>query len=506
MKVLFYNWVDYSDELNRGGGVTHYLRNVLHQMDARDDVACTFLSSGISYDLRSRPPRWSRVVHGAAKGRERRFEIVNSGCLSPSHHSFGHPAQVSDPDTEAVFADFLQSVGPFDVVHFNNLEGLPATVLDLKAQMPGTRFILSLHNYYPFCPQVNFWHREEAHCDDFANGERCVGCLPYKPNPRMVRLANSANFSLQKRGVGPGTVVYDRGAGPAMRMGVRTLRKIASARRSAAVQPTPPPVSAPVIAEPIDPSDAGGFRDRRDQFVELINRNCDTVLCVSDRVAEIARRHGVSDAKLRTSYIGSDHAVHFDQTRPKSAILRPDGTAQMAFLGYMRRDKGFFFLLEALETLDPTLASRLHLVFAAAGRDPLALAAFDRLRPRFASLTWHDGYRRHEMDRMLSEVDFGIVPVLWEDNLPQVAIEMHSRHIPLLTSHRGGASELGRCPGMVFRAGDIDDLHRRLAQILNGDVDLEGYWAGAMPPVSMDQHLADLLDVFGGQPPDPEAE
>ena len=46
----------------------------------------------------------------------------------------------------------------------------------------------------------------------------------------------------------------------------------------------------------------------------------------------------------------------------------------------------------------------------------------------------------------------GVVPVLWHDNLPQVAIEMHARHIPLLTSDMGGAQELGNCPEMVFAA------------------------------------------------------
>ncbi|SNT04805.1 glycosyltransferase [Tropicimonas sediminicola] len=493
MKILYYNWVDYLDDQKRGGGVSQYQRNLLTHLDQQGDVECLFLSSGLAHDLRNRKPRWSRATHGMAKDRHRRFEIVNSGCMSPSHHSFGHPAQVSDPATVETFADFVASQGPFDVIHFNNLEGIPAEVLELRKSLPGTRFVLSLHNYYPFCPQVNFWHRETAHCDDFNGGANCIDCLPFKPDPRMVRLANSASFTLQKGGIGPGTKLYDHGARPAMRAGIKAIRKLASARRRAAAAEA---ASAPQPAARDASQRAEAFRARRARFVSLINENCDAVLCVSDRVRQIAQAHGITPGLLHTSYIGSDHAALFTRTAPKETLLRPDGTAKMAYLGYMRRDKGFYFLLNALEALDDDLAARLHLVFAAAGRDPEALATFDRLRARFASLTWHDGYRHDEMDGILSDTDFGIVPVLWEDNLPQVAIEMHSRHIPLLTADRGGAQELGRHAGMVFRSEDIESLHGRLAEILDGKIDLQTYWAGAMTPVSLDAHIRELLGHY----------
>ncbi|WP_068108567.1 glycosyltransferase [Tropicimonas marinistellae] len=500
MKLLYYNWVDYLDDQNRGGGVSQYQRNVLAELDRRKGIDCLFLSSGLAHDLRHRPPRWTKVAHGPAQDRHRRFEIVNSACLSPSHHSFGHPAQVSDAATLDAFSDFVRTNGPFDVIHFNNLEGLPAEVLELRKALPGTLFVLSLHNYYPFCPQVNFWYREAAHCDSYAEGSKCVRCLPFKPNPRMVRLSNAVNLALHKNGAGPGTPIYDNAAGPLMRLGIRSIRKVANAKRSVAA--TKHEAEAPFDAQagPTgSPEAARAFRERRSRFVELINENCDRVLCVSDRVRQIAEAHGIRPDLLHTSYIGSDHAARYAETSPRSSLLRADGTAEMAYLGYMRRDKGFYFLLEALETLDPALAARLHLVFAAAGRDPNVLATFERLRPRFASLTWHDGYQRNEMDGILETTDFGIVPVLWEDNLPQVAIEMHSRHIPILTANRGGAQELGRSDAMVFRSEDVTSLHARLAAILSGEIDLAGYWADAMAPVSLETHISDLLAHYAGE-------
>jgi hypothetical protein len=89
------------------------------------------------------------------------------------------------------------------------------------------------------------------------------------------------------------------------------------------------------------------------------------------------------------------------------------------------------------------------------------------------------------------------VPVLWHDNLPQVAIEMHARHIPILTSDMGGAQELGNCPEMVFAAGDTTDFHARIAALLAGRIDMERYWENARAPVTMAEHMAALGDHYG---------
>lgn len=82
MKILFYNWVDYLDDEKRGGGVSVYQRNLIRALQA-EGTECHFLCSGISYDLLAAQPRWERIKHGPAENRSRRFELVNSGVLSP---------------------------------------------------------------------------------------------------------------------------------------------------------------------------------------------------------------------------------------------------------------------------------------------------------------------------------------------------------------------------------------------------------------------------------------
>ncbi|MEP2785169.1 MAG: glycosyltransferase [Pseudoruegeria sp.] len=510
MKILFYNWVDYLDDEKRGGGVTVYQRNVINALQDTSDVDAWFLSAGISYDIGNAAPRWDHIKHGGAENKDKRFEVVNSGVLAPSHHSFGNPAQFDHPETVEVIADFVEKNGPFDVLHLNNLEGVPATVLALKERFPEMRVILSLHNYYPFCPQVNLWHNEKKACSNFKNGRKCVHCLPSQHDERVIRLANGVAFSFKKNNIRPGTRIFDRAFIPAMRLarhGLRAYRKLRpqkQATQPAALETRSLPIEGSPLRQlkPLHPT----FRERRETFVQMINTHCDAVLCVSDRVGEIAKQYGIDPAIVHTSYIGTRQAERFDDTSPKEHFLKPDGTITLGYLGYMRRDKGFYFLLDALEALPEETAARIHLVVAARNSDGEAMERLELLDDQLGSVLYADGYSHDDLDDILETVDVGVVPVLWEDNLPQVAIEMHARHIPIITSNMGGAQELANAPAMTFAAGSKSGFRSCLVTLLNGEIDSAAYWKTAARPVSMSEHMDDLLMHYRAEAPSQDRE
>ncbi len=80
--------------------------------------------------------------------------------------------------------------------------------------------------------------------------------------------------------------------------------------------------------------------------------------------------------------------------------------------------------------------------------------------------------------------------------MPQVALEMMSHGVPLLTSDKGGAQELGGNADFVFPAGSRHGFAAKLARILSGKVDLADFWRDAMPLRSMEDHIAELLDLY----------
>jgi glycosyltransferase involved in cell wall biosynthesis len=199
MRILYYNWVEHADPERRGGGVAVYQRNLIEELLKDSSFEIYVLSSGISYNFRRRV--YVREITG--NGFPKRYEIVNSGVMAPGHSAFFSQSSLSHPETLGVFEEFLLTYGPFDVVHFNNLEGLPADVLSLRKRFPRTKFVLSLHNYFPFCPQVNLWYKEREHCSTYVNGRKCLHCLEYTVRSSSIKAAHRLAHYLKSLGIPP---------------------------------------------------------------------------------------------------------------------------------------------------------------------------------------------------------------------------------------------------------------------------------------------------------------
>lgn len=181
MRILYYNWTHALPGHPTGGGVGLYQAELLAAMSALPGIEVEALSAGTSYRLHPRRPHWHSLP-----GRLPRHEIVNSEVPAPAPRSFGLASQIEAPATEAVLHEILRTRGPFDIVHFNNLEGLPARALLLTEQFPKTRVVLTLHNYYPFCPQVDLWFRDHRSCPGSDGGRLCSRCLPLVTRPRRA--------------------------------------------------------------------------------------------------------------------------------------------------------------------------------------------------------------------------------------------------------------------------------------------------------------------------------
>lgn len=501
IKVLYYNWVDYDDPEKRGGGVSIYQRNLIDAALARGDSVC-FLSSGLSYSPLVRRPFIRRV--SGARDRVCKFDLVNSPVFSPGHAAFGQDVS-GGPDIDAVFAELLRTEGPFDVIHFNNLEGVPVSFLRLaREHHPGARVVLSLHNYFTFCPQVNLWFQERTACKDYRQGKKCVNCLPAPPGRRATKRTYQVDYCLRRLGLRPQGPLYRLGTwlvhGPiyttyrSVRTGVRALAwaaRWALGRRKQS-QPARP-------VQLLDAASAAKFARRRQLFLDAVNEYADHVLAVSQRVAELAVGFGIDAAKVETAYIGTRFARQtVPRPAPQGQSISSSGAEplRIAYLGYMRSDKGFYFYLDALKKMPEALASRLALVFAAKITDRYALFRIKQMAHRFAAVTFFDGYTHAQLPRVLAEVDLGIVPVLWEDNLPQVAIECVGSGVPVLTSDRGGARELLDCPELVFRAGSFTSLFTRLRAIMEDPSILTRAMAGRRRLFTPEEHYDHLRERY----------
>jgi glycosyltransferase involved in cell wall biosynthesis len=247
------------------------------------------------------------------------------------------------------------------------------------------------------------------------------------------------------------------------------------------------------LAVPSRVPPAAAYAAFRQGNIALFADVFDQVLAVSTRTGQVIVNRGVPAAKVAVSYIGTAHkATYLASTR-----ITDIGTGlHLGYIGYMGTDKGFAFLLDCLEAMPADVAAQVRVTIAARSTFPERRARMEAIGKRFKALRYFDGYTHANLGDVLSGVNLGLIPALWEDNLPQTAIELVARGIPILTSDRGGAQEIAENPSFIFAADDVAAMVDRLCRISRRELGLDAFWTGEKRVFSMDEHLADLMRYY----------
>lgn len=467
-KILFYNWASFDNPEHDGGGVTVYLSNLMKVLSQREDYACFFLSSGTKYtfDGKLRIVETQNLYSPAVRS----FQILNAPVHAPAAlQARDLEVYLEDTSMLELLESFWQQQGGFDVVHFHNLEGLSLPVLKLKELHKDTKFYLTLHNYMPFCPQVNLWTSKGTNCylqPQFPNCSQCVDC----PSAKIETVFGQFKSLLPDAWKKAPFYKYLKNA-------ANRIRELSKAASSSA-----------------DSVSCDIFSRYRSENLRYVNLYMDQVFAVSQRTAEIAVHMGFQAGKVCTSYIGT--AAAEDLCPPTAS---PGPYVNVVYLGYARSDKGFDFLLNALETLPASVSEKIDLQLFARCKNTAAYDAYrrslDKIADRFHSIRFSNGYSRSQQPAILKKAHLGIVPVMWEDNLPQVMIEMAAAGVPVLTSDLGGAKELVSDESFVFPAGDVAAFCEKLGQLVQSPEKRDHFWDKPVCLTTMTQHIQ-LLDAY----------
>lgn len=475
MRILLYNFVQPGEP--GAGGAGTYNTNLAKALESRNHDVIT-LSAGVAYSAFRR-----KVFLRPSRASSSRVEVVNSPVPAPARFNFAAPlVYTRSRALDAVPTQLRDRYGDIDAFHFNSNEGLTHSFfVELRRVFPNARILYAAHNYSLVCPIVTLWYDDRQSCEDFLGGRSCTTCQKAVHSAAATRLGRKLGVrgdALPVRGVRP-----DAASDP-----VDVLRRLLKA--AMLVLPARRAGAAPLS----EAATAAHYAEYRGANIGLCEHVFDHVIAVSGRTRDILIREGVPESKLSVSYIGTDN-----RRVPVAPSARTGAPPHLhlAYLGYMSREKGLRFLLDSLEQLPAPLASRLSLTVAAENTSADNHRSLIALRRRLRAVTYVDGYAPAELDGLLKAVDLGIVPVLWEDNLPQIAIELVARGIPILVSDRGGAREVFSNDRFVFKSGSRSELNRALTDILSGDLPLESFWKGDLRLYSMLEHLRDLEKYYG---------
>lgn len=179
------------------------------------------------------------------------------------------------------------------------------------------------------------------------------------------------------------------------------------------------------------------------------DRNC-VNSCVKCSALTVGRRHA---AKYVDGVVGISHfilnqhkslfptALHtvisnaVPATKKANKISEKKSTYTFGYMGRLEPEKGVSEILEVFSKLP----SHFRLVIAGSGKKDYEAQLIEKFSSeRIQFLGWV------EADTVYSQIDFAVIPSMWNEPFGRVVIEAYVQGVPVIASARGGLSELVR--------------------------------------------------------------
>jgi GT2 family glycosyltransferase/glycosyltransferase involved in cell wall biosynthesis len=345
----------------------------------------------------------------------------------------------------SVAARLIRDFEP-EAAHIHHLTCLSTTIVSILAarEIP---IVFTLHDYWLMCHRGQLLDTNFQLCDGPGPGG-CETCLGTEAGARPVLFAGAAVVrAVQRR------IPVDAG---------RRLHRLASTLgRLASIQ-----------------SDTAVETRRRDDHMRRMAEHVTHFLAPSRFVRGRFVQFGFPPGRITVSETGLDHTRFAGTERAIGPVLR------LGFLGSLMISKGPHILLEAYARLPPGSATVDLFGGAAAYHGDNSYQR--RLEPlvSLAGVRAHGAIPPGEVSKALSSIDVLVVPSIWPESSGMVIREAFLAGVPVVASNIGGIPEVveeGR-GGLLFRANDVNDLHKTLARFLSEPA-LWHTLRAAIPPV-----------------------
>lgn len=476
----------------------------------------TYLRSGHTYSLR----RGMRIERGEVWRGVPCHDLINAPIVAPAHFGFRSPAvQSSHAEHTAMVVAFVKRANA-EIVHIHSLEGFSLEIVAaLKAA--GLAVVVTPHNYYALCPQVDLMCRERETCLDYEGGRRCDGCIDRAPAAEEVSRRRSRHS-------------VDRTLGPKFGMTMKTAMLRIAARAGLRSAPGEPSPNAPTYEPPAMPISDPATTDRlianRDVHLACVNEYgqrraagvaalnaASLVLCPSRVLLDIHASMGVSSDRLRHVPLGLPHidAMRTAAAASAFAVRVPWNASEasrplrMAYYGSTKPNKGLATLVRAITSLPASVLSRCHFDLFAPGDAAEVSAMRAKIESHTsAQVRWFGAYEPRDLAASVGTYEVGLLPNMGLENSPLVLLEYLAAGAWVIASDLGASREWVR-PGQngtLFPAGDCAALASAIAAIVEGRVALLPVRNvhASVPFVSTSAYVADVEarheEVLAGVP------
>ena len=412
------------------------------------DVAYFF--AGRRYPLVGRPRlhRWRR--RGVAM-----LELLNSPIPVGLDGGTRFPQlELNEPATESAFRRVLGARRP-DVVHVQELTGLPSSLLDL-ARGEGVPVVMTLQDYQALCPTLKLYDSHGEICLRTQPGAECVICCRDAPPSPVVMRGVTTAFEIERL-----AALLPARARPAVARALTRLAELAG-------KPGQP---APAGPPDVDDREAAAaeYQRRRDVNLERLGR-VDALLAMSSGVAEMNAALGVDPRALRTVHLT---LAHVDGLSPRTIAEPPSPVRFITLTGAQNEQKGALVLLRAVHALRAAGLEDAYTLDVYGPVDPqvraeLARSPAVRLRGSYAG--------GGQIGAVLDAADVGIVPSVWEEAYGFVGLELLAKGIPVIGNARGGIPDytIPGQTGWLNRSCSGEELAEIMAAVIRDPAQIVG--------------------------------
>ena len=204
-------------------------------------------------------------------------------------------------------------------------------------------------------------------------------------------------------------------------------------------------------------------------------------------------KRGISGERIRVLPYGLRLEGYSRRTR-----RRIDGPLVLGFIGTLQPHKGVHVLLDAVRRLPAASPIELRIYGSPpADEEPysLELQTTSSGDKRIKFLGTFDNRR---IAQVLDGIDVLVVPSLWHENMPLVALSAQAAACPLIASDVGGLAEVvvHENNGLLFAPGSSSELAELIMRVLNEKDLLSGLSSRAARPLDMECYVDELESEY----------
>lgn len=194
--------------------------------------------------------------------------------------------------------------------------------------------------------------------------------------------------------------------------------------------------------------------ERRSIYYPFLS-NAKALFPVSNRVKEIFENSGVK-GNYTVLHIGNETAKTFNY----DYVYKPNSkTINLVLLSNASYQKGGPLLCSILQRVTNPLIVP-HFYGRCSGKTEKML--------RDSGFVIHGPYKQKQLSEILENMDIGAVLSIWEDNGPQVVMEMLNNRVPVLGTKMGGIPDfISNDTGFLFNPYSLEEIEEAV-KFLNG--------------------------------------